>query len=148
MTALPTTEREAARPAEMVDQLRMGDGSASIVGRLSRVWCLSGTLWVLSRWLSGARTVRGESHLDEVRIRLQVFCVYCLLVLISAVGASGFVAINNADAPWETNLVTQLPAGRYCDVISGRVEEGLCTGVTYVLMSTPHAHPNLPWCRS
>ena len=47
-------------------------------------------------------------------------------------GTSGFIAINNADEPWNTRLSTSLPPGRYCDVSSGKVKGRICDGVTYV----------------
>ncbi|KAG6890531.1 hypothetical protein C0995_007733 [Termitomyces sp. Mi166 len=43
-------------------------------------------------------------------------------------GALGFVAINNADSPWTASFTTSLPAGSYCDVISGKSSSGSCTG--------------------
>ncbi|PPQ83160.1 hypothetical protein CVT25_005407 [Psilocybe cyanescens] len=43
-------------------------------------------------------------------------------------GALGFVAINNADSAWSTTFTTSLPAGSYCDVISGISSSGACTG--------------------
>ncbi|KAH7872135.1 glycoside hydrolase [Lentinula edodes] len=43
-------------------------------------------------------------------------------------GALGFVAINNADTVWSATFSTSLPAGSYCDVISGTSSSGNCTG--------------------
>ncbi|KAF8153814.1 glycoside hydrolase [Crassisporium funariophilum] len=43
-------------------------------------------------------------------------------------GSIGFVAINNADSQWSATFSTSLPAGSYCDVISGKVSSGACTG--------------------
>ncbi|KAG6855228.1 Alpha-amylase 1 [Tephrocybe sp. NHM501043] len=43
-------------------------------------------------------------------------------------GALGFVAINNADSAWTATFTTSLPAGSYCDVISGKSSSGSCTG--------------------
>ncbi|KAG6856815.1 hypothetical protein H0H87_000514, partial [Tephrocybe sp. NHM501043] len=43
-------------------------------------------------------------------------------------GALGFVAINNADSAWTATFTTSLPAGSYCDVISGKTSSGSCTG--------------------
>ncbi|CAG0899120.1 unnamed protein product, partial [Cyprideis torosa] len=43
----------------------------------------------------------------------------------------GFIAINNDDwASWTGAFATTLPAGDYCDVISGSKENGGCTGKT------------------
>ncbi|RXN25829.1 pancreatic alpha-amylase-like protein [Labeo rohita] len=48
-------------------------------------------------------------------------------------GSKGFLVINNDD--WELNetLTTGLPAGTYCDVISGQKESGRCTGKQVVV---------------
>ncbi|KAJ8519583.1 hypothetical protein ONZ45_g3490 [Pleurotus djamor] len=43
-------------------------------------------------------------------------------------GSAGFVAINNADSAWTTTFTTSLPAGLYCDVISGKATSGACSG--------------------
>ncbi|THG95196.1 hypothetical protein EW026_g6419 [Hermanssonia centrifuga] len=43
-------------------------------------------------------------------------------------GALGFVAINNADSDWTATFTTPLPAGSYCDVISGASSSAKCTG--------------------
>ncbi|RXN12673.1 pancreatic alpha-amylase-like isoform X2 [Labeo rohita] len=48
-------------------------------------------------------------------------------------GSKGFIVFNNDD--WELNetLSTGLPAGTYCDVISGQKESGRCTGKQVVV---------------
>ncbi|XP_012282128.1 alpha-amylase A-like [Orussus abietinus] len=43
-------------------------------------------------------------------------------------GSKGFIAINAEDADLRESLGTGLPAGRYCDVISGELKDGKCTG--------------------
>lgn len=43
-------------------------------------------------------------------------------------GNSGFVAFNGDQNDLRTTLKTCLPAGTYCDVISGNLENGRCTG--------------------
>ncbi|RDB27268.1 Alpha-amylase [Hypsizygus marmoreus] len=43
-------------------------------------------------------------------------------------GSAGYVAINNVDSAWTTTFSTSLPAGTYCDVISGKASSGSCTG--------------------
>ncbi|KAG8721907.1 hypothetical protein FRC09_007153 [Ceratobasidium sp. 395] len=48
-------------------------------------------------------------------------------------GAVGFVAINNADSAWSTTFKTSLPDGSYCDVVSGSVSSGTCTGVAFTV---------------
>ncbi|XP_055692020.1 alpha-amylase 1-like [Lutzomyia longipalpis] len=44
-----------------------------------------------------------------------------------------FVAFNNNDADMNQTLQTTLPAGTYCDVITGVAENGACTGRTIVV---------------
>ncbi|PSR82077.1 hypothetical protein PHLCEN_2v6147 [Hermanssonia centrifuga] len=48
-------------------------------------------------------------------------------------GALGFVAINNADSDWTATFTTSLPAGSYCDVISGTSSSGKCTGLGFTV---------------
>ncbi|KIP11288.1 carbohydrate-binding module family 20 protein [Phlebiopsis gigantea 11061_1 CR5-6] len=48
-------------------------------------------------------------------------------------GALGFVAINNADTAWSATFTTSLPAGTYCDVISGTLSSGACTGSAFTV---------------
>ncbi|CAF1399951.1 unnamed protein product, partial [Didymodactylos carnosus] len=43
-------------------------------------------------------------------------------------GNKAFVAINNDDYSMEQWLQTGLPAGEYCDIISGNLQNGNCTG--------------------
>ena len=45
-------------------------------------------------------------------------------------GEAGFVAINNEDGRWSGTFKTALPDGSYCDVISGKLSKGKCTGST------------------
>ncbi|XP_012251564.2 alpha-amylase-like [Athalia rosae] len=45
-------------------------------------------------------------------------------------GGSGFVAFNGDSWDLKQTLQTCLPAGQYCDVISGKLENGRCTGKT------------------
>ncbi|XP_023225708.1 pancreatic alpha-amylase-like [Centruroides sculpturatus] len=40
----------------------------------------------------------------------------------------GFLVINNDNHPVDQNFLTGLPAGTYCDVISGNLENNSCTG--------------------
>lgn len=42
----------------------------------------------------------------------------------------GFVAFNNQGSDMNVSLQTSLPAGTYCDVISGNVSGGSCSGKT------------------
>ncbi|GAB0097241.1 Alpha-amylase [Sergentomyia squamirostris] len=43
---------------------------------------------------------------------------------------SGFIAFNNEGSNMNVNLQTSLPGGTYCDVISGNVSGGSCSGKT------------------
>ncbi|CAL8072293.1 unnamed protein product [Orchesella dallaii] len=45
-------------------------------------------------------------------------------------GNKGFLAINNEDRALSATIATGLPAGQYCDVISGNKEGSSCTGKT------------------
>jgi hypothetical protein len=45
-------------------------------------------------------------------------------------GTSGFVAINNEDGEWANTFKSSLPAGTYCDVISGGKVNGACKGAS------------------
>ncbi|CEL62905.1 alpha-amylase [Rhizoctonia solani AG-1 IB] len=48
-------------------------------------------------------------------------------------GSSGFVVINNADSAWTRTFTTSLAANSYCDVVSGDVSGGKCTGASYTV---------------
>jgi len=48
-------------------------------------------------------------------------------------GDKGFIAINNEPSPLYQLLQTCLPAGTYCDVISGNVSDNQCTGKSIVV---------------
>ncbi|KAH7888840.1 glycoside hydrolase family 13 protein [Phlebopus sp. FC_14] len=48
-------------------------------------------------------------------------------------GSLGFVAINNDDYPWTATFTTSLPAGTYCDVISGAPVDTTCVGASYAV---------------
>jgi alpha-amylase len=54
-------------------------------------------------------------------------------------GGKGFVAINNEGSDLRRNLQTCLSAGTYCDVISGNVENGRCTGKSVTVGSDGRA---------
>lgn len=45
-------------------------------------------------------------------------------------GGSGFIAFNNGNDDFNQSLQTCLPAGEYCDVISGSYTGSGCTGNT------------------
>jgi len=50
-------------------------------------------------------------------------------------GDRGFIAINNDGYPLSATIQTGLPPGDYCDVISGGLEGGSCTGKTITVDS-------------
>ena len=50
-------------------------------------------------------------------------------------GTSGFVAINNEDGEWADTFKSSLPAGTYCDVISGGKVIGVCKGASVTVGS-------------
>ncbi|GJJ13001.1 hypothetical protein Clacol_007250 [Clathrus columnatus] len=51
-------------------------------------------------------------------------------------GTSGFVVINNEDFSWTATFSTSLPAGVFCDVITGPAKNGICSGSSYAVSST------------
>ncbi|OXA50887.1 alpha-amylase 1 [Folsomia candida] len=58
-------------------------------------------------------------------------------------GDRGFIAINNDNSPLILSLQTCLSPGQYCDVISGNVEGGRCTGKTITVGSNGMADINI-----
>lgn len=54
-------------------------------------------------------------------------------------GCSGFVAFNGDQYDLRRTLKVCLPAGRYCDVISGNLEKGRCTGKVVTVQSDGNA---------
>jgi alpha-amylase len=50
-----------------------------------------------------------------------------------------FIAINNDDNGLDQWLQTGLPQGQYCDVISGNLEQGRCTGKTIAVQGDGRA---------
>lgn len=55
-------------------------------------------------------------------------------------GNAGFIAINSDSYDLKTDIHTQLPAGTYCDIISGYIKDNTCTGKTVVVNSTGWAY--------
>ncbi|XP_067950443.1 alpha-amylase A-like [Watersipora subatra] len=45
-------------------------------------------------------------------------------------GKAAFIAFNNEDGNMSMSLFTSLPPGQYCDIISGDLLNGICTGKT------------------
>ncbi|ODM96628.1 Pancreatic alpha-amylase [Orchesella cincta] len=58
-------------------------------------------------------------------------------------GNKGFVAINNEDKPLTATVPTGLPAGQYCDVISGNKEGSSCTGKTITVNADGSVNLNI-----
>ncbi|PPR02056.1 hypothetical protein CVT24_011155 [Panaeolus cyanescens] len=59
--------------------------------------------------------------------------IFYLIYFYAPSGSAGFVAINNADSAWTATFSTSLPAGSYCDVISGKSSGSSCTGASYTV---------------
>ncbi|MBN3292860.1 AMYP amylase, partial [Polypterus senegalus] len=55
-------------------------------------------------------------------------------------GNKGFIVFNNDDWNMDVILLTGLPAGTYCDVISGQKEGGRCTGLQITVQGDGRAH--------
>lgn len=45
-------------------------------------------------------------------------------------GTKGFIAINNSGSNLRFTVPAYLPNGSYCDIISGELKNGVCTGKT------------------
>lgn len=58
-------------------------------------------------------------------------------------GNRGFVAFNNQNDALNRQMQTCLPAGRYCDVISGQVQTNKCTGSSITVNSSGMAQIHL-----
>jgi alpha-amylase len=54
-------------------------------------------------------------------------------------GAKGYVAINNSGTTLNRTFATGLPAGTYCDVISGAASGGKCTGTAVTVGGSGNA---------
>lgn len=58
-------------------------------------------------------------------------------------GTKGFIAINNEDFGMDVTLKTGLPAGQYCDIISGNKVGGSCTGKVVTVNADGSARINI-----
>ncbi|CAF3233557.1 unnamed protein product [Rotaria sp. Silwood2] len=58
-------------------------------------------------------------------------------------GDKAFIAINNDNYNLSRILETALPTGRYCDVISGQLEKGRCTGKIIMVQSDGKVEVNI-----
>ncbi|HEY0195823.1 MAG TPA: carbohydrate-binding module family 20 domain-containing protein [Kofleriaceae bacterium] len=59
-------------------------------------------------------------------------------------GNKGFVVINHENASLTRTFKTSLPAGRYCDVISGDFSAGACSGTVVTVDATGYASITAP----
>jgi alpha-amylase len=59
-------------------------------------------------------------------------------------GDKGFIAINNENAAVAVNTGTGLPAGTYCDLLTGGLGAGACAGTSVVVDGTGAVQLNLP----
>jgi alpha-amylase len=59
-------------------------------------------------------------------------------------GSAGWIAINNESAAVTRTFTTGLAAGTYCDVISGTVSSGSCTGTAVTVNSSGTASVTVP----
>ena len=59
-------------------------------------------------------------------------------------GSLGYVAINRNGSALQRTFQTSLPAGRYCDVISGATTSGGCSGTTVTVASGGSATFTVP----
>ena len=62
----------------------------------------------------------------------------------TAAGDRGYVAINRNGSALQRTFQTSLPAGRYCDVISGATTSGGCSGTTVTVASGGSASFTVP----
>ncbi|KAG8742771.1 hypothetical protein FRC10_000938 [Ceratobasidium sp. 414] len=53
--------------------------------------------------------------------------------MLTGIGSTGYVVINNADSAWSRTFTAPLAAGSYCDMISGTASSGACTGASYTI---------------
>jgi len=58
-------------------------------------------------------------------------------------GDKGFVAINREDTTIAATIATGMPSGTYCDLLSGSLPGGACTGTVVVVDSTGSVQVNL-----
>jgi alpha-amylase len=58
-------------------------------------------------------------------------------------GAKGFVAINRESVTVDTTITTGIPAGTYCDILSGGIVSAACVGTTLVVDSSKAVHVHL-----
>lgn len=59
-------------------------------------------------------------------------------------GNKGFVAINNEFSAWNATFQTLLPAGTYCNVVTGRLANGTCTGQAVTVNASGQFTASIP----
>lgn len=59
-------------------------------------------------------------------------------------GSAGYAAFNRGGGALSRTFQTSLPAGTYCDVMSGDFTNGSCTGTTYQVNSTGQVTATVP----
>ena len=60
-------------------------------------------------------------------------------------GNKAFIAINNEEYGMNVNLQTGMPAGQYCDIISGNKINGSCTGKVVTVSGDGKMNVNIPY---
>jgi len=84
------------------------------------------------RWPAIAGMVGFRNHVGAAAVTNQVSGTSQQLAF--GRGALGFVVINNEDSAWSQTFTTSLPAGSYCDVVSGSAaSNGVCSGAAYTV---------------
>lgn len=94
--------------------------------------CTNG--WVCEhRWNAIANMIKFRAVTDGNAVRY--FTNIAANQLSFCRGNKGFIAINNSDRLLNATLNVCLPDGHYCDIISGDVINGQCSGKTVVVRS-------------
>ena len=82
-------------------------------------------------WTNGNNQVK-KFNISFLYMQIKKVNKYVLQIAYSR-GNQGFVAINNEGSDLNQNLQTGMPAGTYCDVISGIKIGASCTGKVVVV---------------
>jgi alpha-amylase len=89
--------------------------------------CTNG--WVCEhRWSPIANMIKFRAATDGAELRL--FTNFAENQIAFCRGKKGFVAINNSDRLFNETVSACVPDGVYCDVISGDIVQGQCSGKT------------------
>lgn len=83
------------------------------------------------------RNTVGDAQLESWWDNGQNQIAYCR-------GDRGFIAFNNEFYDLNMTLRTCLPEGVYCDVITGNILNGKCTGTQVVVDGNGQGHVHLP----